>query len=259
MKYWYQRPNKSIAEYVRTVLVLEGFSPSESSDLPLVTNGIPALLCCMEKDSGGEGQIARLSLFGKSISSEYWDIDADKTMIVYFFKPFAMASMFNIPVAKLSNKPIDLQNCIPHKINALKTQLIYAESTSEKVQVLEHFLTHQLDENKKVCEIVRRATDEIMCNPSTEILSALLQKLHLNKRTFQRIFKKYVGITPNHYRRICQFHVAFTQVRTRDFKTLTDVAYDNGFADQSHFTRSFREFADTTPNHYLQSGLQEKP
>ncbi|MBA4058005.1 MAG: AraC family transcriptional regulator, partial [Marivirga sp.] len=58
--------------------------------------------------------------------------------------------------------------------------------------------------------------------------------------------------------RICQFQLSFAQVRAKEFNTLTDVAYDNGFADQSHFIRSFREFVDTTPNHYLRWGLKEK-
>jgi AraC-like DNA-binding protein len=47
-------------------------------------------------------------------------------------------------------------------------------------------------------------------------------------------------------------------VRSKEFQTLADVAYDNGFADQSHFIRSFKEFTETTPNTYLRSGLKEK-
>jgi AraC-like DNA-binding protein len=97
-----------------------------------------------------------------------------------------------------------------------------------------------------------------MYNPGTEILSEMLRKLNLNERTFQRLFKKYVGVTPGHYRRICQFQVSFSQLRSNEFNKLTDVAYDNGFADQSHFIRSFREFTQTTPNDYLRTGLIDK-
>ena len=259
MKYWYQRPHGSISGYVRTVLILEEFSESATSDLPLVTSGMPALLCCSHKDPTEGEQVTRLTLFGKSIPSECFEIEPDKTLIVYFFMPFAMASIFNISAAELLNAPVDLHNWMPQKTNALRTQLIHAESTVQKVRVLEHFLIHQLQENNKVCEIIRSATDEIMCHPDTAILSNLLKKLNLNKRTFQRVFKKYVGVPPSQYRRICQYQIAFAQVRAKEFNTLTDVAYDNGFADQSHFIRSFKEFADTTPNHYLRSGLKEKP
>jgi AraC-like DNA-binding protein len=130
-------------------------------------------------------------------------------------------------------------------------------SSTQKLHVLDHLLLQQLNENKNSCEIIRQATDQIMYNPGTEILSELLVKLQLNERTFQRIFGKYVGVTPNQYRRICQFELSFAQVRSRKFGKLTDVAYENGFADQSHFIRSFREFTHITPNDYLKSGLQK--
>jgi AraC-like DNA-binding protein len=97
-----------------------------------------------------------------------------------------------------------------------------------------------------------------MYNSGTEILSALLEKLNLKERTFQRIFKKYVGVTPTQYRRICQFQLSFVQMRTRQFGKISEVAFDNGFSDQSHFIRSFKEFTQTTPQQYLQKGLTDK-
>jgi AraC-like DNA-binding protein len=98
-----------------------------------------------------------------------------------------------------------------------------------------------------------------MCNSGTpEILSATLENLNISIRTFQRIFKKYVGVTPSQYRRICQFQFSFAQLRAKQFNKLTDVAFDNGFADQSHFIRSFREFTQITPQDYIRSGLSVK-
>ena len=182
-----------------------------------------------------------------------------ETIIAYFFKPFALASMFNMNAAKLLGLLLsDLGNWHAHKTNALKTQLIYASSTSRKIEVLDNLLIQQLQQHKRECEIIKYATDQIMLDPGTEILSEMLSKLDLNERTFQRTFKKYVGVTPNQYRRICQFQLSFYQLRSKDFNKLTDIAYDSGFADQSHFIRSFKEFTQITPNDYLKSGLKDK-
>jgi methylphosphotriester-DNA--protein-cysteine methyltransferase len=169
-----------------------------------------------------------------------------------------MASVFDIPASELINDSIDLSRWNAHKTNALNTQLLYALDTSGKIQVLDNLVIHQLQENHKQCEIVRVATDAIMNDSSTEILATLLNSLNLNERTFQRIFKKFVGVTPSHYRRICQFQLSFAQLRAKEFDKVTDVAFDNGFADQSHFIRSFKEFTQTTPNNYLKSGLKKK-
>ena len=258
MKYWYQKPHQSIAEYVRTVLILEGCSQPGAAELPLFTNGMPALLCRTEKDGTGSENIEQLTLFGKCTPPGCWAINDHTTVVIYFFKPFALAGLFNIPAKTLLEKPVDLHNWNAHTTNALKTQLNYAASTESKVAILDNLLICQLQQHKRTCEIIKYATDKIMCEPDPEILSVILQKLSINERSFQRIFKKYVGISANQYRRICQFQLSFTQVRTKQFDKLTDVAYENGFADQSHFIRSFREFTSITPNIYLRNGLTEK-
>ena len=258
MKHWYQQPHQQIADYVRTVLILEGFSESDAADLPIFTNGMSAMFCKTEKDESGNENITQLALYGRSVPEEHWIVNTKETIIAYFFKPFALASIFNVNAAKLLASPIELANWNAHKTNALKTQLIYAQATSRKIEVLDNLLIQQLQQHKRECEIIKSATDQIMYDPGTEILSEMLHKLDLNERTFQRLFKKYLGVTPNQYRRICQFHLSFSQLRSKDFNKLTDIAYDNGFADQSHFIRSFKEFTQITPNDYLKSGLKDK-
>lgn len=258
MKHWYQQPHQLLAGYIRTVLILEGSSPSDPNSLPIVTSGMHGLFCKTGKDSSGTGNILQLVLSGRSLPGEFWNAGTNTTIIAYFFKPFALATVFNIAANKLNEATIDLSNWNPHQTNALKTQLFYAGSASQKIEILDNLLTHQLEENKRECEIIQFATDQVMLDPGTEILSSMLNKLKLNERTFQRMFKKYVGVTPNQYRRICQFHISFSQLRAKDFDKLSDVAYDNGFADQSHFIRSFKEFTQVTPNDYLRSGLKEK-
>lgn len=258
MKHWYQQPHKQIADYVKTVLILEGFSESEADNLPIFTKGMSALFCKTGNDQNGNENIVSLALFGKSLPEEDCIVKANETIIIYFFNPFALACLFNISAANLLDSPIDLSNWNALRTNALKTQLIYAISTSRKIEVLDNLLIQQLHQYKRECEVIKYATDQIMNDPGTEILSEMLRVLDINVRTFQRMFKKYVGVTPNQYRRICQFQLSFFQLRSKDFNKLTDIAYDNGFADQSHFIRSFKEFTQITPNDYLKSGLKDK-
>lgn len=258
MKQLYEKPNKLLAEFVRTILIMKGVSEPDSNNLPIFTNGMPTLFCRTEKEPSGYENIRQLTLFGKSTTPDCWTTNNNTTIIAYFFKPFAVASLFNIPAKKLLETPIDICNWNPHKFNALKTQLIYAGATSRKVEVLDNVLIQQFNQNKRECEIIQYATDQIMYNSNKEILSEILDELDLNERTFQRIFKKYVGVTPTQYRRICQFQISFGQLRSKHYNKLSEVAYDNGFADQSHFIRSFKEFTQITPNDYLKSGLKNK-
>lgn len=249
MKSYYHPPSSLLSDYVRNILVLDGQS---QPDLPVFTNGVPALVCRIKRD------VIELTLFGKSIPDDVLMIDDDTIHIIFFFKPFSVASLFDIPAVTLAKEVINLFQWDAHKMNALKIQLLSAENTTQKIDGLGHFLYRQLERNRKQCELIRYATDEIMNDSAPEALTSVLEKLNVNQRTFQRMFRKLVGITPNQYRRICQFQRSFTQVRAKSFETLAEVAFDNGFADQSHFIRSFKEFTQLTPNDYIRSGLKKE-
>lgn len=252
MKHWYQKVKPELSEYVRSVLVLENVPNPEVSNLPLFTQGMPALLCRLENDNH------QLTLFGQNVPDESWVIEENKTLIAFFFKPFALGTIFKLSAKELKEKPIELNLWNPQKAIALQHQLVTSLSIKEKIETISFFILSQLKTNENECKIIRIASDSLMENSDANALSLLLEELHLTERTFQRIFKKYVGITPNHYRRICQFYLAFSQLKGGHFETHTDVAYTNGYFDQSHYIRTFKEFTEITPNEYLQSGLGKK-
>lgn len=246
MNYHYHKINPKLAEYVRTVLVFD--NDNETSDLPLFTNGMSALLYKANN---------HIMLFGQSVPVEECTRESNQTTIVFFFKPFALGTIFKLSAQELKTKPVELNFWNAQKAMTLNVQLYHSKSTQERVKILSHFIFTQIESNQRDCEIIRYATDTIMQNSNADILSQLLENLHLTERTFQRIFKKYIGVTASEYRRICQHYFAFSQLKGGHFEKLTDVAYTNGYFDQSHYTRSFKKFTNTTPNEYLQSGLDK--
>jgi AraC-like DNA-binding protein len=227
-------------------LVFDNRRTGENATLPLFTNGMPALLYKTNNC---------ITIFGQSVPENEWNAKEDETIIAFFFKPFVLGTIFKLSAHDLKEKPVELNLWNAQKAMALSIQLHHLKSTQQKVETLSHFIHSQIQINQRDCEIIRYATDSIMQNSKADSLSNLLEDLHLTERTFQRIFKKYVGLTANEYRRICQFYFAFSQLRGGHFETLTDVAYAHGYFDQSHYTRSFKKFTNTTPNEYLQSGL----
>lgn len=258
MNYHYQKVNPLLSEYIRTVLILDGAPESKRNKLPLFTNGTPALLCRTETTPKGIEAVSQLTLYGTSAPAENWNISKNETLIAYFFKPFSMPCLFNISASELGNKKVEFSNWNTHKANALKIQLAYSKSFEEKIKVLDNLLLRQSELQRKESEIIRHATGAILLHSGKEVLAELLNELNLNERTFQRIFKKFVGITPTQYRRICQFKDSFDQLKSEAFDKLSDVAYQTGFADQSHFIRSFKEHTQTTPKEYVKSGLKKK-
>jgi AraC-like DNA-binding protein len=72
----------------------------------------------------------------------------------------------------------------------------------------------------------------------------------LSERTLERRFKQSIGISAKLFSRICRFQESLNQLRKNKYDKLSDIAYENGYADQSHFIRSFKEFTGVSPFDY---------
>jgi AraC-like DNA-binding protein len=255
MRYTYQRPHHSLTDYVRTALIIDHLSADENPDLPLVITGVPAVFFQFRAENNTDKDDILATLFGAPVPAEFELDRRYRYVVAYFFKPFAIACLFDLPGKILARGPVDLMQWSDSHSPRLRRQLQGCQTPAGQVEVLDQFLVRQLELNHRACEVIRIATDRMMLDSGAEMLSLLPHEVHVTQRTFQRMFKKYVGISASEYRRICQFQQSFQQVRSREFNRLSDVAIDNGFADQSHFVRSFREFAHTTPGKYLEDGL----
>jgi len=91
-------------------------------------------------------------------------------------------------------------------------------------------------------------------------LKRIQAELHVTERTFQRLFEFQVGVSPKMFNRICQFHAAFQQVRQHQCSKLSDIAFETGYSDQSHLSRTFKEFTNYSPGEYLKmaAGFQAR-
>lgn len=256
MRYWYQSPNEQLSDLVQTVLIVDRLAEEGHPKVPLVIAGMPAVMfeLAMEKTNPKD---VLITLYGSPVPSDCQFSADHPVTILYFFKPFSMPALFSIEASRIARGPVAADWRKP-LYRILKDQLLSARAPLSIITTLDNFFLKQLQRQRPVCEAIKFATDEIMIHPDADTLSQLPGRLHITQRTFQRLFRKYVGVSATEYRRICQFRQSFQQVRSRRFDKLSDVAMDNGFADQSHFVRSFREFSDVTPGQYLDHGLNPK-
>ncbi len=255
MKYNYQLPPDTIKEYVENILVIENYQITNPFTLPLYANGSPTLLFLNSKAKIKNDTTNYLTLFGQTVSPEMLTINEDFTLIAYFFKPYSLVSLFGIEAYELTNKPVDFNLLHRSASSRLQEQLLNAGSSEYMLMLINNYILKLPGMYKKDASIVRYAANKMIQNPDTTSLPALQKELHVTEKTFQRLFIKNIGIPPNMYRRINQFNKAFQQLNKRHFSKLTEIAYNNGYADQSHYIRAFKEFTNITPTDYLQARL----
>ncbi len=250
-------PGMQVSDYVERILVIENFTITTPFALPLFANGTPTLLFLSTKATLNNNPTNYLTLFGQTVFPESLLINNDFTLIAYFLKPFSLFSLFGISAKELTDYPIDLNLLHQAKANELKEQLLNATDTNGMLTLLDNYIFSLIVKSKSETGLLQFATSIILKKPSKDSLVKAQNELCVTERTFQRMFENKIGISPNLYRRITQFNSAFQQINTRRFTTLSDVAFENGYADQSHFNRAFKEFTNITPKEYLNLGTPD--
>lgn len=75
----------------------------------------------------------------------------------------------------------------------------------------------------------------------------LLEKHGMHARQLERAFLAEIGVTAKVLSRIVRFNYAKRQIERNPEIDLPSLSYECGYADQSHFTRNFREMFAVTP------------
>lgn len=249
-------PCEKISNYVDRILVIEDALITNPFTLPLYANGAPTLLFQTARGLI-KNNTNNLTLFGQTVFPETLTIRDNFTLIAYFFKPFALFALFGVSARELTDNPIDLNLLSPARTGHLQEQLLNAPSTAAMIALLNEYVFSLITKTTADCKLIQFATQAIVHNAGKDALLRVQKELYLTERTFQRLFEKNIGVAPNLFRRIWQFNNAFQQLNTRQFNRLSDIAFANGYADQSHFIRAFKEFTGITPKDYLKYGQGE--
>ena len=77
-------------------------------------------------------------------------------------------------------------------------------------------------------------------------------QLCISRRQLERAFKSKLGLSPKQYTRISRLSFAQQLLQQGSFHSLADVAYQAGYADQSHFNRDFKLLVGEQPSRFLE-------
>lgn len=249
-------PTEKISDYVDSILVIENNDVFKTFSLPLFANGKPTLLFQTSKGTI-KNNSNYLTLFGQTIIPDQLTLTENFTLIAYFFKPFALTSLFGFSAQDITDNPINLNLVQYQKANELKDQLLNTKTVEQMIGILDDFVFTLTTKIHTDNNLINYATKLIAENPTKKILKKAQDELCVTERTFQRMFEDKVGVSPNQYRRIAQFNSAFQQLNQKQFELFSDIAFNNDYTDQSHFIRAFKEFTNMTPKEYLNLGKNE--
>ncbi len=174
------------------------------------------------------------------------DTRADKFFIS--FTPYGLSVFTKLPMQELSNGPVAGEDIFEKGLQQLYEQL-QPLPFAARVTLFESFLLERFIAPHASHQLIFDLADRIKNN--TEGISSLqLKDLPLSERQIERNFKRYIGISMGRFLRISRFEKAKQLIAVQPSRRLTEIAYQAGYYDQSHFIADFKLLTGASPKHF---------
>ncbi len=135
--------------------------------------------------------------------------------------------------------------------DALLEKIISSKSFEEQVQFFMQHYQHRIDCSASPFSLQIR--DMISQGKGDIRISQLEQYTGYSSRYINKIFAEHFGLSPKSYALIVRFQHVLQCLTSHQNLSLTSLALEQGYADQSHFLREFKKFAAQAPSKFIQA------
>lgn len=166
------------------------------------------------------------------------------------FRPGAFRPFLGRPVAELTDQTRPLATLWGAAADRFAADLTAARDLAALVAVAErHLRAHWPTPDPEVAE-VGRIVHALLHDRTITRVEEVTERFGIAPRTLQRLFQRYVGVSPKWVLRRYRLHEAAARLAEGTDRSWADVAADLGYFDQPHFIRDFTRAIGLTPAAY---------
>ena len=172
------------------------------------------------------------------------------------FLPDGLKPFLDIPVSSLANKAVAITDVFGEKGKLLEENVIASTDNDERIKLIESFLLSCLADPQTINTITKDCIDIIFKSQGQLDVVELAGKLKINRRNMERKFTAAIGMSPKQLSRVVRLQATLKMLDQKNFSSLTSLAYENGYYDQAHFIKDFKEFAGMSPKLFFSESLK---
>jgi len=164
-------------------------------------------------------------------------------------QPWTGNLLFKVPADHFKDNLVQLPDIsndqqFPERLDACHT-------AQDIFSVFEEYLVNKLD-GVSIDPVGNALAKALIVSPDHETLQSSIDKIGLTRRRIEQRFKESVGLNLGMFLRKTRFHRSLNLLSNPDgYNKLTDLSFDLGYYDQSHFIHEFKRFAGISPTEYL--------
>jgi len=172
------------------------------------------------------------------------------------FHPDGFAPFSSFPVNEMENKAVSLEQLFGKDGKQLEEQILKAFINEVRIKVIETFLLQQLQTEETANRIARQSVKALMHSKGQKSVKELAEELKINRRQLERKFSTVIGLSPKQLSKMIRLQNTLKMMGQKQFTSLTSLAYENGYYDQAHFIKDFKEFTGVSPKEFYTGNLK---
>jgi AraC-like DNA-binding protein len=171
------------------------------------------------------------------------------------FHPDGFAPFASLPVNEMTNKAVAL-NLFFENADSFEKDVLIAPGNESRIKIIETFLLDRLYSTETADRISKSSVEILLsCNGNVSV-DELARQLNINRRQLERKFSAIIGVSPRQLSKVIRLQSTLKMLEQKKFSSLTSLAYENGYYDQAHFIKDFREFTGVSPKEFYAGQLQ---
>ena len=257
MTYTEIRPGKELGEYVKCYYLYESETDIPYTDKAFATGCVEIMFNLgggkwQTEIDGGFITTPSIELWGQIIQPLTFKSLGKNTMFGIRFFPHTVSLFLRENVQQFNSRVSNLNDVMDNSVAALHGKLLETATLTRRVEVVESFLLQRLSLSGKQQErvqLIGEIIKELKQEDFFDNIENVASRYGITSRYLQKLFLQYTGLTPKLFSKINRFQNSLLLVSKQD-ESLTSIAYECGYFDQSHFIREFKSFTGLTPSEF---------
>lgn len=174
------------------------------------------------------------------------------------FKPGGFYPFFGKPIVQLANATSPLATVFGAAASELENVLRERTEDAALIEAAVQFLQAHWPAPDPAVERVNSIVASIVDDRTINSVAALVARVGLGQRALQRLFERYVGVSPKWVIQRYRLHDAVEQLARAAPEDWAAFALSLGYFDQAHFIRDFKALVGRTPREFaLEESAQQ--
>ncbi len=193
-------------------------------------------------------------LGGHLVSSALLHFSGELKMFGIKFYPWATASLYKMPAYELNNLRIPVSEIMGSWVNEYQNLMMQELNKGNYlcvVRQLEKVLQCKLTTPPNHQKMIKNCFEKIYASHGKVSVENASSETGYSSRYIQKLFERYKGKSFQYYCRLSRLHYALQFSKRADKTKFTELAYEAGYYDQSHFIKDFTGFAGLTPSAFF--------